>query len=487
MDKTTYAKVEVEGGLVATLGWVQKMSDSRKKPLIPAAKTNDGEAVVLSAAGRVLAQRINSREAVVAIVGLGYVGLPLAGAVHDAGFTVIGLDSDPRKVELLGQGKSYLKHLGPELVDGLVSSGRFHASSDEAELDRADIIILCVPTPLSRNREPDMSFVESSTEMCARHLRAGQMIVLESTTYPGTTRGLCQPLLEQGGLRCGSDFFLAFSPEREDPGRKDYRTKTIPKLVGGVDAVSTRLAVSLYELAVREVVPVESAEIAETAKLLENIYRAVNIALVNELKPVLRDMDIDIWKVIDAAATKPFGFQPFYPGPGLGGHCIPIDPFYLTWRARSFGHHTKFIELAGEINSAMPKQVVSRAYEGLNQRGKAVRGARLLVVGVSYKPDVDDTRETPAAPIITQLQEAGAEVDYHDPHVPEFPRKRAYDIRMSSTELTPELLRAVDGVILLVRHSEVNWALIAKEAPLIIDACNAMAAHMPTKGLLFQA
>ncbi len=407
--------------------------------------------------------------------------------MHGAGFRVVGFDTDPHKIELLGRGESYLKHLGPELVARLCADGRFRATGEETELAAADAILLCVPTPLGRHHEPDMSFVENSTRMVARQLRPGQLVVLESTTYPGTTRGLCQPLLEAGGLVCGRDFFLAFSPEREDPGRKDYDTQTIPKLVGGIDSASAQLAVDLYGAAVRQVVPVESAEIAETAKLLENIYRAVNIALVNELKPVLRDMGIDIWKVVEAAATKPFGFQPFYPGPGLGGHCIPIDPFYLTWRAREFGHHTKFIELAGEINSAMPRQVVARAYEGLNRVGKPVRGARVLVVGVAYKADIDDTRETPAAPIISQLQEAGAEVLYHDPHVARFPRKRSYDIRMQSVPLTADGLRAIDAVICLVRHRAVDWQLIAREAPLVVDACNAMALHAPIKGLLVQA
>ncbi|HXG27382.1 MAG TPA: nucleotide sugar dehydrogenase [Nevskiales bacterium] len=461
--------------------------DSRKKPELSSPARNRDAPGGLSAAGAALHQRIAQRQATVAVVGLGYVGLPLAAAMHAAGFRVLGFDTDPHKIELLSRGESYLKHLGPELVTRLCADGRFRATADETALGAADAILLCVPTPLGRHHEPDMSFVENSTRMVARQLRAGQLVVLESTTYPGTTRGLCLPLLEQGGLRCGQEFFLAFSPEREDPGRKDYDTQTIPKLVGGVDPASAQLAVELYAAAVRQVVPVENAEIAETAKLLENIYRAVNIALVNELKPVLRDMGIDIWKVVEAAATKPFGFQPFYPGPGLGGHCIPIDPFYLTWRAREFGHHTRFIELAGEINSAMPRQVVARAYEGLNRMGKPVRGARVLVVGVAYKADIDDTRETPAAPIISQLQEAGAEVLYHDPHVPRFPRKRAYDIRMDSVPLDAGRLRAMDAVLILVRHRAVDWQLIAREAPLVVDACNAMAPFAPIKGLLVPA
>ncbi|MEK6805670.1 MAG: nucleotide sugar dehydrogenase [Pseudomonadota bacterium] len=428
-----------------------------------------------------------SREATVAIIGLGYVGLPLAAAMHSAGFRVLGFDNDASKIERLRRGETYIHHLGPTLVSELQKTGRFRATSDETELAKADVVIICVPTPLGRYQEPDMRYVVAATELSARQLQRGQLIVLESTTYPGTTRGLCLPLLEKNGLRCGEDFFLAFSPEREDPGRKDYNTQTIPKLVGGVDPASAQLAVQLFTAAVSKVVPVASAEIAETAKLLENIYRAVNIAMVNELKPVLRDMGIDIWQVIDAAATKPFGFQPFYPGPGLGGHCIPIDPYYLTWCAKAFGHRTKFIELAGEINSAMPHQVVSRTYEALNRSGKALRGARVLVCGVAYKPNVDDTRETPAAEIISQLQESGAEVSYHDPHVPRFPRKRAYDIRMESVPLTAETLKAIDCVLILTRHAAIDWALIAREAALVVDACNAMAPHAPIRGTLVQA
>ncbi len=443
--------------------------------------------LLLSPAGEALRQRLESREATVAIIGLGYVGLPLTAAMHTAGFRVLGFDNDPAKIEHLRKGETYIHHLGQALVSGLLKTGRFRATSDEAELASADAVILCVPTPLGPHQEPDMRYVVAATEMAARHLRRGQLIVLESTTYPGTTRGLCLPLLEKNGLRCGEDFFLAFSPEREDPGRKDYSTQTIPKLVGGIDAASARLAVQLFAAAVTQVVPVASAEIAETAKLLENIYRAVNIAMVNELKPVLRDMGIDIWQVIDAAATKPFGFQPFYPGPGLGGHCIPIDPYYLTWCAKSFGHRTKFIELAGEINSAMPHQVVSRTYEALNHGGKPLRGAKVLVCGVAYKPNVDDTRETPAAEIITQLQDQGAQLSYHDPHVPRFPRKRAYDIRMDSVALTAQILKAADCVLILTRHAAIDWALIAREAALVVDACNAMAPHAPIRGTLVQA
>jgi UDP-N-acetyl-D-glucosamine dehydrogenase len=461
--------------------------DSRRRPAIADPGSPGAQPTALGAAGQALKSRIERREACIAVIGLGYVGLPLCTTFLAAGHRVIGIDRDTRKIEMLAAGQPYLEHVGADLFSELRDNPRFEATTEESALARADAILICVPTPLGRHREPDMQFVERSTEMVARHLRTGQIVVLESTTYPGTTRDLCQPLLEAGGLRCGTDFFLAFSPEREDPGRKDFDTRTTPKVVGGIDDASGDLAEALFATAIQTVVRVDSAEIAESAKLLENIYRCVNIALVNELKPVLHDMGIDIWKVIAAASTKPFGFQPFYPGPGLGGHCIPIDPFYLTWRAKEFGHSTRFIELAGEINGLMPEYVVRRLVEGLNHRGKALRGARILVCGVAYKANIDDTRETPAAPIITHLLEAGAQVEYHDPHVVSFPRKRAYDIRMDSVALEAGSLRACDAVVILVRHSAVDYGLIAREADIVVDACNAMAAHMPIRGLRVEA
>ncbi len=423
-----------------------------------------------------LEQRLGDRSAVVGVVGLGYVGLPLTRAMHDAGFGVIGYDRDEGKIEQLKAGKSYLKHLGPDLVSTLAASSRFEPTHDPDALRRADAVILCVPSPLGRHGEPDMSYIHDSTRMVKERLRAGQLVSLESTTYPGTTRGECLPILAESGLSCGEDFFLAFSPEREDPGRKDHDTRTIPKLVGGVDPVSGHLAHMLYQAAVKQAILVESAEVAEAAKILENVYRAVNIALVNELKPVLASMDIDIWQVIAAAATKPFGFQAFYPGPGLGGHCIPIDPFYLTWKAKEFGHHTRFIELAGEINSAMPGQVVRRTVEALNEFGKAARGAKVLVIGLAYKPDVDDVRETPAAEIVNHLRELGAEVSYHDPHVPSFPllRRFAFDFELTSQPLTAATLRAADAVLIVTNHTAVDWSLIGAEASLIVDTRNAM-------------
>ena len=435
-----------------------------------------------------LEHRIQTRTATVAVVGLGYVGLPLLRAFFQAGFRVVGYDIDPQKIEMLRRGESYLKHLGEDFVAAMAKSPKFLPTCTPGDLAEADAILLCVPTPLGKHGEPDMSFIESSTRMVAGVLRPGQLVSLESTTYPGTTRGDCMPILATTGLVAGTDYFLAFSPEREDPGRKDHSTQTIPKLVGGTDPTSGRLATLLYGAAIAKVVPVESAEIAEAAKLLENIYRCVNIALVNELKPVLAAMDIDIWKVIDAAATKPFGFQAFHPGPGLGGHCIPIDPFYLTWKAREFGHHTRFIELAGEINNAMPHYVLRRTIDGLNELGRPLRGSNVLVIGLAYKPDVDDVRETPAAEIIKLLLEHGAEVGYHDPHVPLFAGMRKYmEYRMHSVPLDAETIRRADCVLIVTNHAAIDWASIAQHARLVVDSRNAMAKLLPIVGRYVQA
>ncbi|MHC4515641.1 MAG: nucleotide sugar dehydrogenase [Planctomycetota bacterium] len=441
----------------------------------------------LSSSAKQLSERLDSREACIAVVGLGYVGLPLAGVMHDAGFQVLGFDRDGTKITKLKTGEAYLKHLGEDLTRTLAASENFTPTEDPGLLAQADAVLLCVPSPLGRHREPDLSYIIDTTRMVARALQPGQLIVLESTTYPGTTREKCLPILRSSGLECGTDFFLAFSPEREDPGRKDLNTRSIPKVVGGTDPVSTMLAAKMYGAAVEHVVAVDSAEIAEAAKLLENIYRAVNIALVNELKPVLHAMDIDIWKVIEAADTKPFGFHAFYPGPGLGGHCIPIDPFYLTWRAREFGHHTRFIELAGEVNSGMPRYVISRTTEGLNRVGKAIRGSHILVCGIAYKPDIDDVRETPAAEIIQRLADLGAEVSYHDPHVPHFPRMRKYEFRMDSVDVTKELLDECDCVLIVTHHEAIDWQLIAQEAKLIVDTRNVMADMDIGKGIVVRA
>ena len=439
-------------------------------------------------AAAALQAKIRARTATVAIVGLGYVGLPLLRAFFKAGFPVLGFDTDRQKIDMLERGESYLKHLGEDFVREFAQSDRFAATADASRLAEADAIILCVPTPLGQHGEPDMSYITKSTEMVAKVLRRGQLISLESTTYPGTSRGDCLPILETTGLRAGEDFFIAYSPEREDPGRKDHDTQSIPKLVGGIDAHSTALATELYSSAIAKVVPVDSAEIAEAAKLLENIYRCVNIALVNELKPVFAAMGIDIWKVVDAAATKPFGFQAFYPGPGLGGHCIPIDPYYLTWKAREFGHHTRFIELAGEINNSMPHYVIRRTIDGLNEAGKPLRGSKVLVIGLAYKPDVDDVRETPAAEIIKLLFEHGADVSYHDPHVPLFAGMRKYmEYRMHSVPLTEAALKDADCVLIVTNHSTIDWALVGEHAILVVDSRNAMRDELPIRGSYVQA
>ncbi len=410
----------------------------------------------------------------VGVIGLGYVGLPLLAAFHAAGFSVIGFDVDPAKIEALLAGRMYLKHLGESLARDMKAAGRFDATSDFTRLAEADVLISCVPTPLGRHQEPDLSYIEQTALAIGKTLRKGQLVVLESTTYPGTTREVMLPRLNRSGMVCGRDFFLAYSPEREDPGRKDHNTRSIPKLVGGIDPVSGEIATALYRKAIAQVIPVSSAEVAEAAKLLENIYRAVNIALVNEMKMLLTAMGIDVWEVIRAAATKPFGFQAFYPGPGLGGHCIPIDPFYLTWKAREVGMPTRFIELAGEINHAMPDYVVHRTMLALNQRGKAINGSRILVLGLAYKPDVDDVRESPSFELIEKLRELGAQVDYNDPHVPATHKMRHYNLEMKSVELSPEHLAEYDAVLIATHHKAYNWQQIADHAKLIVDTRNAM-------------
>lgn len=434
-----------------------------------------------------LRDRLTMKTATVGIVGLGYVGLPLARAMHEAGYGVLGYDVDSEKIEQLGRGENYLKHLGDDLAASLAASEQFKATNDPAALAEADAIILCVPTPLGEHREPDLSFIINSTRMVAGVLRRGQLVVLESTTYPGTTRQEMLPILEQTGLRCGKDFFLAYSPEREDPGSKSHSTQTIPKLVGGIDDASGDLAMELYTGAVSQLHRVSSAEVAEGAKLLENIFRAVNIALVNELKTILTEMDIDVWEVIRAASTKPFGFMPFFPGPGLGGHCIPIDPFYLTWKAKEVGRPTKFIELAGEINQQMPAYVIGRVMGALNDDRKALRGSKVLVIGIAYKRDIDDIRESPAAEIIELLWEHGAEVTYHDPHVPKFPRMRKYRIDLKSVALTEDAVAASDAVLIVTDHRAVDYSLIGRCARLIVDTRNAMAKVDSVAGRIVKA
>lgn len=427
-----------------------------------------------------LFDRIASREARAGVIGLGYVGLPLAMTLAGAGYPVTGFDVDPAKVEAIAAGQSYIEAVPSDVLAKAVAERRFEATADFAHLARCDVIVICVPTPLSAHRDPDLSFVERTAEDIARCLRPGQMVVLESTTWPGTTATVLRPILERGGLRSGEDFFLGFSPEREDPGNRDFRTATIPKVVGGDDAAAARLIAAFYGAAVDQVVPVSSTATAEAVKITENVFRAVNIALVNELKVVYEAMGIDIWEVIDAAKSKPFGFMPFYPGPGLGGHCIPIDPFYLTWKSREYELPTRFIELAGEINAAMPRHVVGRLAEALDrQAGKALSRARVLVLGLAYKKNVPDIRESPALKLIELLDERGAEALYHDPHVPSIPATRAYGALMGrrSMPLTAEMLAGVDAVLIATDHDDIDYALVARAAPLVVDTRNAMVRH----------
>jgi UDP-N-acetyl-D-glucosamine dehydrogenase len=422
-----------------------------------------------------LVARIQAKKAVIGVVGLGYVGLPLVREFTRAGMRVMGFDIDGRKVKSLMAGRSYIEHIPSSVVAEMVASKRFEASADFDKLSKPDVIIICVPTPLTKQREPDMSYIEKTTEAISLRLRKGQLVILESTTYPGTTKEVMLPILEKSGLKAGKDFYLAFSPEREDPGRKDYSTKTIPKVVGGLDPRSLAAAVAAYQTAIDRVVPVSSCEAAEAAKILENTYRCVNIALVNELKVLFDRMGIDVWEVIHAASTKPFGFTPFYPGPGLGGHCIPIDPFYLSWKAREYGLTTKFIELAGEVNVGMPRYVIGRLMEALNGRGKALRGSKVLLLGLAYKKDVDDMRESPSLELIDLLRHHGAKVDYNDPHIPVVPPTREHPqfAGMKSVALTPANLRKYDAVLISTDHSKYDYAEIVATAKLVVDTRNA--------------
>jgi len=409
----------------------------------------------------------------VGIIGLGYVGLPLARAFVARDFPVLGFDSDAAKVAKLNAGESYVSHVPAAAVQAMRNRG-FAATSDLARLGEVNRILICVPTPLTPSRDPDLSFVINACRTITGQLRPGQLVVLESTTYPGTTRQVVQPLLESSGLRAGHDFFLAYSPEREDPGNSTFATADIPKLVGAMDAASLDVAAALYEHVFARVVRVSRCEVAEAAKLLENTYRAVNIALVNELKILYDRMGIDVWEVIEAAKTKPFGFQAFYPGPGLGGHCIPIDPFYLSWVARQHGLTTRFIELAGEVNTAMPAYVVGKVADALNDRSKPVRGSKVLVLGVAYKRDVDDTRESPGLALMAMLQAKGAEVAYHDPYVPQLLGTRRYPhLRQASQLLRTEILQSQDCVLIATDHSAYDWNWIVEQATLVVDTRNA--------------
>ena len=425
-----------------------------------------------------LVTRFADASAVVAVIGLGYVGLPLSLRYAQAGFKVLGIDIDASKVARLNGGASYIAHIGPAAVQAALDAG-FEASSDFGRAAEADALIICVPTPLNAYREPDLSFVLATADALLPHVRAGQVLSLESTTYPGTTDEELKPRLQSRGFTLGQDFFLVFSPEREDPGNQHYDTRTIPKVCGGDTPACLRAGIALYSPAIDQVVPVSSTRAAELTKLLENIHRAVNIGLVNEMKIIADKMDIDIHEVIRAAATKPFGFTPYYPGPGLGGHCIPIDPFYLTWKARQYGLHTRFIELAGEINSDMPHWVVGKLADALNARERSVKGSRVLVLGIAYKRDVEDMRESPSVELMEILRAKGAVVSYSDPHVPVFPAMREHRFDLASVALTAESIAACDVVLLATAHSAFDYALIARHAPLIVDTRGVYPERMP--------
>ncbi len=421
-----------------------------------------------------LLSKIDSATVRVGIIGLGYVGLPLARAFAERGIAVLGFDVDPAKIAKLERGQSYIGHIPDSMVRQMREQG-FEATQSFERLDEPDAIIICVPTPLTEAREPDLTYIVKSAQAIGARLRPGQLVVLESTTYPGTTREVVLPLLTTRGLEPGRDFFLAFSPEREDPGNPQFSAPTIPKVVGGLEAASLELAAALYSKVIVKVVSVSSPEVAEACKILENTYRAINIALVNELKMLYDRMGINVWEVIEAAKSKPFGFQAFYPGPGLGGHCIPIDPFYLTWVARKHGLATRFIELAGEINTSMPSYVVSKVADALNEDGKPVKGSKITLLGMAYKKDVDDPRESPGFELVDLLLHKGAIVNYNDPHIPVLPSMRHYPhLKMASQELTPEYLQSQDCVVVVTDHSAYDWSWIGQHAPLIIDTRNAM-------------
>ncbi|MDP1798891.1 MAG: nucleotide sugar dehydrogenase [Planctomycetaceae bacterium] len=422
-----------------------------------------------------LAQKIQSKQALIGVIGLGYVGLPLIRAFTASGFRCLGFDVDQSKVDKLKAGQSYIKHIDSAAIQALITEKKFEPTSDMGRLGEADCIIICVPTPLNESRDPDLSYIEGTAHAIAKTLRPGQLIVLESTTHPTTTRVNVLPVLEATGLKVGSDYFLAFSPEREDPGNPHFQAATIPKVVGGYDAHSSDLACAMYGHAVVKVVRASSMEVAEACKILENTYRAVNIALVNELKMLYDKLGIDVWEVIDAAKTKPFGFQAFYPGPGLGGHCIPIDPFYLTWLARKHGEQTRFIELAGEINTHMPHYVVNRLGEFLNDNCKSIKGSKVALLGAAYKKDVDDPRESPSFELMKLLLKRGAILTYNDPHVPSLPKMRHYpDLpAMDSQALTPEYLAAQDCVLISTDHSAYDYDFIVQHSKVVLDTRNA--------------
>lgn len=449
-----------------------------------------------------LLEKINNKTAIVGIIGLGYVGLPLGLEFAGKGFHVIGFDVDEKKIPLLNSGKSYIKHIKEDRIKKVIDNKTFEATSDFSRLVSCDAIIICVPTPLDEHREPDMKYIVNSGKIIAQYLRNDQLVVLESSTYPGTTEEVLLPMFENaGGLKgesskkkqqtsglvVGKDFFLAFSPEREDPNNPNFNTATIPKVIGGVTPGCLEVAKALYDHVIVKTVPVSSPRVAEATKLLENIYRSINIALVNELKMVFNKMDIDVWEVIEAASTKPFGYHPFFPGPGLGGHCIPIDPFYLTWKAREFEVNTKFIELAGEINTYQPYYVVERAMEALNFHKKTLNGSKVLILGASYKKNIDDIRESPSLKLIELLRERGAEVDYNDPYIPKLPPTRKYKFDMNSVELTEENLNIYDLILLSTNHDDYDYKFILEHSKLILDTRNAFKNKGITNGKIFKA
>jgi UDP-N-acetyl-D-glucosamine dehydrogenase len=435
--------------------------------------------------------KVRSKTAHVGVIGLGYVGLPLGLLFARNGLPTTGFDIDPAKVEKLAKGESYIRHIPASAITEAVGKGGFGATTDFARLEAMDAILICVPTPLDAHREPDLSFVRNTAESVTPHLRRGQLVVLESTTYPGTTEEVVLPILEKSGLSCpilpyatdgsgittptqpSGDFLVAFSPEREDPGNAQFQTHQVPKVIGGINAASALAAQALYGQVFEKTIVVSSTQTAEMTKILENTYRCVNIALVNELKLLCLRMGIDIWEVIEAARTKPFGFTPFYPGPGLGGHCIPIDPFYLTWKAHEYDFPTRFIELAGEINSAMPEHVIDSLQDALNKQKQCLQEARILVLGIAYKKDIDDMRESPSLRIIELLKESGAHVDYHDPYFPVLLRTRKYDFRLSAVEPTAEALASYDAVLIATDHSSYDYAAIVRSSRLVVDTRNA--------------
>ena len=412
-------------------------------------------------------KRYQDKEAIIGIVGLGYVGLPLLLRYTQVGFKVIGFDIDSFKVDSLNTGKSYIEHIAADKIQAAQSL--FEATTDFSRIGECDAIILCVPTPLNQYREPDISYVIDTTDAVKPYLRAGQLLSLESTTYPGTTEEELLPRVEASGLKVGENFFLVYSPEREDPGNPNFETRTIPKVVGGHTDKCLQVGIALYGAAIDQVVPVSSTKAAEMTKLLENIHRAVNIGLANEMKIVADKMGVDIYEVIDAAKTKPFGFVAYYPGPGIGGHCIPIDPFYLTWKAREFGVNTRFIELAGEINSGMPDYVVNKTALALNDREKSLKGSRVLILGIAYKKNVDDMRESPSVFVMEKLRDLGAKVAYSDPHVPSFPKMREHNFELDSVELTADNIASYDCVILTTEHDKFDYALLEQHAQLFVD------------------